>query len=221
MGLDDWYLLFQYGSVVAGILATACLVATTIAGLRVSKRDGSRLVQLETDLTKARTDLSKQQEITARAESELISLRKGLDPRGLNTNALALALREHPPGKAIIFYQPNDSEAQALATLIFLALIKGGWAPQDPEPIPSDFVAESMANQSPEVLRKMTPVLRAGGASYGVSLIGKTQEKGSPWEVLYNAFQAVGLRDGGFSRQPALPADTVRIIVGPKPVGRQ
>jgi len=155
-----------------------------------------RAGELENDLAATLMRLST-------SEQALVATRLFQAPRGGETFGLLRfvgALEKHPKGTAEILYQAEDGEAYDLASVLHKGLSVAGWMAMGPLPIP----ASSSGQPS---------IIEIGAAVRGVTVLACS---GSPlyaalWTALNGHVVVFPKLD------PRLPADRLRIVVGPKP----
>jgi hypothetical protein len=136
MTLDDWYWLLQVASAGTAFVAFVLLALTVIAGRKINARDSGRLLGMETDLVQTKLELSKQQERAAKAEQDVLAVRRAMVPRriifGSRDNdesvraPLFEAVAKHTGTLAVLQWAP-ELEAQALAGDIAQVLKQSGW----------------------------------------------------------------------------------------------
>jgi hypothetical protein len=203
-------------------------------------------LQLKTDLQIATADsrakqaelateqakLATEQRTTAEAQREAaeaqLALKEHLERvakrqawRSLDSKSFVEALQGKPKAKVQIWYKPEDAEAQALAREIYSCLIQANWVASWPDPIPPNAVRKSDFGDLPEEsLLKLSTLERVGGHPTGVTLIANdispTNSTDTPIGALFQALISV-LQEAGSSRDPGLPNDLLRLVVGAKP----
>ena len=133
----------------------------------------------------------------AEAEIKLAQVKKRLEPRGTPVELIAGILRTAPPAKVIIVRQKGDRDAALFAGPVQEALIMGGWE-----------ILES----------KVVPDITDRGAGQGDMMfwMRSLDIKSASMRALIRALTEAGFTWSGMSDQ-ALPDDTLRLIIYPKP----
>jgi hypothetical protein len=183
------YVLF----LIAGALVTAALTIwlwrATSGYQDAVKRDAdSRIVTLE-------TNLSKQRELAAKAERDLLELQERLKPRTLSAEqrrTLVATLRRARKGPVEIARLMGDSEASAFGTQLNEALEASGWRTGG-----------------------LSTVLPGEDVTGVVILISDAADPPAHTEAIEGALQSVGILSVRRTR-PGVPEGTVRIWVGHK-----
>ncbi len=194
------------------------LIVSHIAGKEQQGRIDAqyeRSLLLERDLAEAKIN-------QAEAELQLAEVRKRQEPRRLIWDKFVEPLKSGPKGTAIIMYQPDDSEAHALSSEMWMALGSTGWRVSEPIPIPSDAVIGTLRDASPVLINRLTRVERVGGSA-GVTIVANNLDEpmltNRP-DTAYLALETALLGGLGGTRSTldASLADSVfRVIVGSRP----
>ena len=133
MNLVDWYWSLQ-GLAVGLLFVSFCLAALTlIASKRAAARDAERIIGLETELTRAKTALARQEERTAQAEATLIELETRFGWRSLSAETEEVMIERLAPfagQAAYIWVFQKDAESLRLAKQLGAVLIKSGLSAQ-------------------------------------------------------------------------------------------
>ncbi len=147
------------------------------------------------------------------AEKRVESLVKRLQPRKVPPSFLEF-LRGKPTGSVEFFFQDEDSEAYMLAIDLQTKLKDAGWRVTAPEPVKASGKVPPVWPGAP-----LSP--SGGGYAGGVMLLAKVLEppphRGhTPYSAIAGALFATEF--GLYARMDeSLPANSFRIIVGPKP----
>jgi len=194
MSVESWNAFFQLGSLVL-VLATFALGAGALwTGNRINEKQTARLVTLETELAQAK-------ERAAKAEIELLDLKKRAQPRRLSTDQETLFLKlaaAITPKKGVVevVWQSFDPESQSFGGQLHELLKKAGFS------------------------AKIAPYLQPGDIPVIVGVMLRIRDPKNPPSILQPLAKA--LRDAGveFGREiqwnAAVDPDTVEIIIGPR-----
>jgi len=172
---------------------------------------------LEVDLAKTNAELEKQKELTAKAEKDLLRLRRHAAQRSIEFGQFEALIKNGPMAPVEVLYSNDDGEAFNLASQIVVSLMMAKWDTRGPSPIPP----------TTDPLRtRLPPAMAVGGQPVGVSVVARREtlrafEKvsSSPVEVLVNALvRSLGQVAGG-ANDADTPVGVIWIVVGPKPPG--
>jgi hypothetical protein len=167
-----------------------------------------RAALAESETAALQIDVADARERQAQAEQLIAWLRSDKRPRWATFNLLTFIglLKREQTGKAEILYQTEDPEAALFASHIAEGLGRVGWTVAPPVSIPPS------SGQFPNLLLM-------GANAVGISILVRTipeGEDGSPFRALLGTLSKMEVLASA-RPDPALPEDTVRIIVGPKP----
>ena len=153
--------------------------------------------------------LATQQERAANAERSLLELQERQTPRHIDQEALFVALRGKPVGKAVILCDPSVPDSwNPLGMELNAPLSRAGWivsmmyVPADPTPK----LNEGLTKPFPTVYREEITIEGA---------IEDCEGRDTPYCSLFNAFRAVGV-DFQATRADGLEEQTFRILIGPR-----
>jgi hypothetical protein len=209
MNVEFWNSVFQWGSV--GLIAITFFFGAGAlwTSNRINDRQTARLIVLESDLSKARTLLSEQQERTAKieieaaaqreraakAEADLLEVKSRITPRHLTADQrdqLIARLRARPKGSADIVCPSNDHEACVFSEELQSVLNDAGWA-------------TSFVNA---VLVRVPTGVQISQRDEGDALLHVKE--------LYAGFRAFGI-DTSVVFDPSVSGTHAKVLVGRKP----
>jgi hypothetical protein len=195
MSLEGWKTFFEVGGVILLFLTFVFGAGAFLASTRINVRQAEELRQFDKKLAEAQTDLSRQQERAATAESDLLKLKERVKDRTFSPDQranLIKLLTGTASGPVEILWMTSDSDSYPLALQIMEILKAAGW---------------------PAAVERM--VLSGTGVGLGITV---RSLKNAPKHAvaLQQAFGSVGVVLEG-SEEPTLPESTVRIWIGHKP----
>ena len=133
LSVETWKSIFDTGAVVLVFITGAFAAGGLITGNRINRKQAEKILQLETVASEARAaqqaielDLSKQQELTAEAQKELLELQNATLPRNFDPSILAKKLA-HFSGTPVAFFSLADLEPSMATGLITRAVSEAGW----------------------------------------------------------------------------------------------
>lgn len=232
MSVELWKSIFDWATVVLIAFTVVSGAGALITGDIISRRQEAKLRQFDIDLTGAKaelekqqmdtanakaaqqgveTELSKQRERAAKAETELLALQMQHLPRSLRFKSQqdidnTIDLLRHSPSGAEILYKEDDAEAYWLADEIFAVLRSAGWPVLNPAPVPHELAANIVEQLGASTL----------GVSVTARAIPDNPKRDDPFSVLSDALSRwLGQVSGG--RNPNLPDNFLRIVVMARP----
>ncbi len=122
MSLEDWKFLWDAIAVVAGLITAGAIAGAWVVGNKLAVEQTKQLLRLE-------TDLSKQRELTAKAERKRLELQQATSARIIILNNRVLARLGKFAGTVFtIEAQAGDIEVQDIANSLGELLVKSGWS---------------------------------------------------------------------------------------------
>ena len=171
---------------------------------------------------KLEVELSKQREVTAKAQEMLLTVTKRQGARYIPRGALSSLLQGKALGEIKVLYQPDDTEAFQFALSLVSELGAGGWKVGVIEPIPADMsmLPLQYRDEHTAQIDRLFPIaIRAGGGE-GLTLVARSLQEDQPADGLYSvlrtALTSLGFLNRG-RRDETLPENSFVLIVGPKP----
>jgi hypothetical protein len=193
--VEGWYVIFQTLSVIFVLLTVGTGVGTIITGYIVNRRQTKNIAILQKEAADARRR-------QAEAETQLLLVRKKLEPRLIRADIFKDALRGTEPRSVEILYPKDNGEAFLVAGQLALALSRvPGWIVSNPKPIP----------ELPE--QALPPILDAGSQPLGITI--RTSNLEGAAKALRRAlnqedFEAATVLDH------KLPEKVLRVIIAPR-----
>lgn len=219
--------VYWVSQVLSFVLLAGTVVLGGIAlftGKLLNDRQSEAMLALSTKLADAR-------EKQAGAELRLEAVRKHLAPRQLFGTKFGEVLQNKPRASAEILYQPDSPAALNFASEIYIELTQAKWDVSLPGAIMPYSSTKKLSDRSIETLLAIPPTLRVGGNTQSdvtivvnnpsqLELIDDGLSDGpemafAPIQALQKAFSVAGI-NVGVGTDDGLPAEKVRIVVGPK-----
>lgn len=230
-----WNTFWQVAGVALVALTFIAGLGAVLTGRWLNQEQGQQLLKLE-------TKLGEQRERTAKAEIALEKLRERQGPRPFLLRKFVESLQGKVTFNVEILYEPNDLEAQVLASLISLGVGEAkaevgasSWPAILASPIPPPTPPPAILNRNdfPENVKELlvknfmdsAPIARAGvtgfpgpdsGVFVGSNKLEPSLDPATPYGALVEALKSAGLPPGQ-ATDSELSDTTLRIIVGPKP----
>jgi len=226
--------LFSGERIAANEAETKRAIADSDAAKEGTATANERIAELSTQSEQLRKDAAEAKERTAEAELKLEQLRTLAGPRGLNEERLRSELAGRPGVKVAIWYVPDSSDGFSFAQRLQFALMRTGWEPSAPIPLPDideEAIRRSMPSDPEWMLGKVRGSPRsvlAGGRESGVTVVGdlltaagfdpgKAQD--TPFMVLFNALaRSTNFSVSGSPASPynPVPPGTLRVVIAAK-----
>lgn len=170
-----------------------------VAGLQTDASNAKAAQQkVEIELTKQGTELSKQKELTAKAEKDLFELRERMQPRRISAaqRARLVSILSHAPkGKVFLICVLGDREGKTFANDINEVMKAAGWPGDD----------------------DLKQQIFSGGGPVGIAIIVRDAKTAPAYAgALQQAFFSVGIPLAGVEN-PELEEGRINLIVGAKP----
>jgi hypothetical protein len=164
-------------------------------------------------------DSAKQRERAAKAEADLLQLRKQIAPRAINRDTFLAALNGQPKARVEVMYLKDDPDSWRVAELIWELLQEAKWeAGANPISMPPT------SNDWPD----LPTAVFFGGQPSGVTVVAHSapglgryspgrQWEHTPFTVLQDAlFHSMGSVTASASNLNMPPEGTLRVVVAPR-----
>jgi hypothetical protein len=152
------------------------------------------------EVAKLQTEAAVAKRRQAEAETQLAKVTKRQEPRSINIELIASALKTAPPAKVILLYQQGLPKSANFASMVHQALNKGGWKVLESKAVP---VTTTWGYSTQGDMMLMAGDLLLAPMSESI-------------HALMNVFAESAIDIFG-TNDAALPENTIRLIIFPKP----